>query len=74
MYDGFSSIANRAADIGSIAKTVALSSMEMAQTAGQKAVSMVTETSDAIKSTADQVGLTKNLNEGVCDTTYHRVG
>ena len=64
MYDGFSSIANRAADIGSIAKTVALSSMEMAQTAGQKAVSMVAETTDAIKSTADQVGLTKNFNEG----------
>jgi N-acyl-L-homoserine lactone synthetase len=44
MYDGLTSIANRAADIGSIAKSVAFSSMEMATTAGYKAISMATET------------------------------
>lgn len=58
------SIANRAADIGSIAKSMAYSSVELAVTAGAKATETMKSTGDAIKSSADKTGITKNFNEG----------
>jgi hypothetical protein len=59
------SLATRAADMGSIAKSVAYSSMELASTSMGKASETLLATTETIKTTADNVGITKNLNEGI---------
>lgn len=64
MLKELQSIAHRAADIGSIAKNVAYSSVELAATAGSRVTETAKATGETIRSTADRVGITKNFDQG----------